>query len=228
MEYKQLQVNGLRISYLEAGDPGKPTILLLQGFPGSAFLFRDLMQHLADRYHLVAPDYTGYEGQRLLNAKPHNRTLDYLARLVEYFVEALGLQKMSIYLLNSSLSVGLRVASHRPEWINALIVQNGLGCFDELEALPSTRQPLPPDNTGYAATNACPDASVLPCPVAPPYGCNRLVSKLYLIGNGEFVLEEDYLALSWLVDEFLTQRIDREQALATPNGPATRSVTVVC
>jgi hypothetical protein len=57
--YKTVQVNGLNIFYREAGDPSKPTILLLHGFPSSSHMYRDLIPKLADQFHLVAPDYPG-------------------------------------------------------------------------------------------------------------------------------------------------------------------------
>ena len=57
--YKTVQVNGLKIFYRAAGDPSKPTILLLHGFPSSSHMYRDLIPKLADQFHLVAPDYPG-------------------------------------------------------------------------------------------------------------------------------------------------------------------------
>ena len=53
-------VNGRKVFYREAGDPAAPTILLLHGLPTSSQMFRDLMPALADRFHLIAPDYIGF------------------------------------------------------------------------------------------------------------------------------------------------------------------------
>jgi pimeloyl-ACP methyl ester carboxylesterase len=36
-------VNGHRLFYCEAGDPDKPTFVLLHGFPTSSFMFRTLI-----------------------------------------------------------------------------------------------------------------------------------------------------------------------------------------
>ena len=35
-------------------------MVLLHGFPASSFMFRNLIPPLADRYHLIAPDYLGF------------------------------------------------------------------------------------------------------------------------------------------------------------------------
>ncbi len=58
--HKTVKVDGLDIFYREAGPKDAPTILLLHGFPTSSQMFRNLIPALADRFHLVAPDYPGF------------------------------------------------------------------------------------------------------------------------------------------------------------------------
>lgn len=55
--------NGLRMHVLEAGggDPGRPCVLLLHGFPELAYSWRRVMGPLAGAgFHVVAPDQRGY------------------------------------------------------------------------------------------------------------------------------------------------------------------------
>ena len=59
MYFKTADIEGLRLFYREAGEPSKPTIVLLHGFPSSSYQFHDLIPLLADRFHVVAPDYPG-------------------------------------------------------------------------------------------------------------------------------------------------------------------------
>src|SRR3974377_229975 len=58
--YRTLNVEGLEIFYREAGPPDAPPVLLLHGFPSSSHIFRNLIPMLADKYHVVAPDFPGY------------------------------------------------------------------------------------------------------------------------------------------------------------------------
>ena len=52
---------GLRMHVLEAGDPTKPLMLLLHGFPELAYSWRKIMPELAAAgYHVIAPDQRGY------------------------------------------------------------------------------------------------------------------------------------------------------------------------
>jgi pimeloyl-ACP methyl ester carboxylesterase len=64
VHYRTQKLQGVEIFYREAGSPRAPTLLLLHGFPSSSHMFRNLIPLLADRYHLVAPDYPGFGCKR--------------------------------------------------------------------------------------------------------------------------------------------------------------------
>ena len=54
-------INGLTMHVLEAGDAGRPGVLLLHGFPELAYSWRKIMLPLAQGgYHVIAPDQRGY------------------------------------------------------------------------------------------------------------------------------------------------------------------------
>src|SRR4051812_2349515 len=123
--YKTIKVNGLDIFYREAGPTNAPTLLLLHGFPTSSHMFRNLMPALADRYHLVAPDYPGYGHSAMPNVNEFNYTFDNLADVVDRFSQELGLQRYSLYLMDYGAPIGFRIAARHPERVQSLIVQNG-------------------------------------------------------------------------------------------------------
>jgi hypothetical protein len=58
--YRTVKVDGLSIFYREAGPKDAPTILLLHGLPSSSRMFEPLLTRLADRFHMIAPDYPGF------------------------------------------------------------------------------------------------------------------------------------------------------------------------
>ena len=54
-------INGLTMHLLEAGEAGRPVLLLLHGFPELAYSWRRVMVPLAEAgYHVIAPDQRGY------------------------------------------------------------------------------------------------------------------------------------------------------------------------
>ncbi len=78
VSYRFQTVSGLRIFVRESGDPSKPTILLLHGFPTSSHMFRDLIPLLSDRFHVLAFDYPGM-GYSEAPAPSFTSTFDSLA-----------------------------------------------------------------------------------------------------------------------------------------------------
>jgi pimeloyl-ACP methyl ester carboxylesterase len=123
--YRTTTVADLTIFYREAGDPSAPTILLLHGFPSSSHMFRDLIPLLADRFHLVAPDYPGFGHSDAPAANEFAYTFDHLADVMEGFVDAMELDSYSLYVQDFGAPVGFRLATRRPSQIASLIVQNG-------------------------------------------------------------------------------------------------------
>ena len=89
--HRTATVNGRNIFYREAGDPAAPTILLLHGLPTSSQMFRDLMPALADRFHLIAPDYVGFGHSDAPSNKEFTYTFDNLSAHVSGLVDVLKL-----------------------------------------------------------------------------------------------------------------------------------------
>ena len=130
VQHKTTLVEGLEIFYREAGRPDAPTVLLLHGFPTSSHMFRNLIPALADRYHVVAPDYPGYGNSAMPSVDEFEYTFDRLADIVEQLTEQLELDAYSIYLMDYGAPVGYRLALRHPERVQALIIQNG-NAYDE-------------------------------------------------------------------------------------------------
>lgn len=123
--HRSVKVAGLDIFYREAGPKDAPTILLLHGFPTSSHMFRNLMPALADRYHVVAPDYPGFGYSSAPSVEEFDYTFDNLAEVMGSFTETIGLTKYSLYLMDYGAPIGFRLAVEHPERIETLIVQNG-------------------------------------------------------------------------------------------------------
>lgn len=128
--HKTLNVEGLEIFYREAGPKDAPTILLLHGFPTSSHMFRNLMPALADRFHVIAPDYPGFGNSTMPRVDEFDYTFDHLSEVIDGFIEQLGLKKYSLYLFDYGAPVGYRIATKHPDRVESLIVQNG-NAYDE-------------------------------------------------------------------------------------------------
>ena len=124
-KYHYTTVDGNQVFYRKAGEETSPTILLLHGFPTSSHMFRDLIPALADHYHLVAPDLPGFGFSDAPNRKTFSYTFDHLAKVIDGFIQAIGLDRYAIYAFDYGAPVGFRLAVAHPERITAVISQNG-------------------------------------------------------------------------------------------------------
>jgi pimeloyl-ACP methyl ester carboxylesterase len=124
--YHHSNVRGKRIFYREAGSKDSPAIVLLHGFPSSSHMFRDLIPQLADKFHVIAPDYLGFGYSDAPTVQEFEYTFDTLAAHVEDLLfENLGLKQFSIYVQDYGAPVGYRIASKHPDAIQSIVVQNG-------------------------------------------------------------------------------------------------------
>ena len=123
--YRSVDVEGFEVFYREAGDPKKPSLLLLHGFPTSSHMFRDLIPLLADRFHLVAPDLPGFGLSALPSRDKFTYSFDNLAKVIGRFTEVIGLKQFTIYIFDYGAPTGLRIAMAHPGRVTAIISQNG-------------------------------------------------------------------------------------------------------
>ena len=173
--YRSATVDGVRIAYVEAGPKDGPVVLLLQGFPTSSHQFRKLIPLLADRYHVIAPDYPGFGESDAPDHIKFEYSFAHYATLMDGLLGQLGARRYAMYLFDYGAPVGFRLALKHPERVSALIVQNGnayeegLGAFwDPIKAdwaarSPATRAKLAflvaPETTKFQYTDGMEDVS---------------------------------------------------------------------
>jgi pimeloyl-ACP methyl ester carboxylesterase len=124
--YHYANVRGLKLFYREAGSRDSATVVLLHGFPSSSHMFRDLIPQLADKFHVIAPDYIGFGYSDAPGVSDFEYTFDNLAGHVEDLLfQDLSLKQFSIYVQDYGAPIGYRIASKHPDAIRGIVVQNG-------------------------------------------------------------------------------------------------------
>src|SRR5271170_5554656 len=123
--YKTADVDGFKVFYREAGRKGAPKLLLLHGFPSAGHMFRDLIPHLADDFHIVAPDLPGFGQSDMPSRDAFNYTFDNIADVIDRFTDVIGFGKFALYVFDYGAPTGFRIAAKHPERITAIISQNG-------------------------------------------------------------------------------------------------------
>ena len=69
-------------------------MLLLHGFPTSSHMFRNLIPALADRYHVIAPDYPGFGESAAPDHKAFAYTFAHYADIVDGLLAQLGVEQL--------------------------------------------------------------------------------------------------------------------------------------
>ena len=120
--YRTVPVDGVRIFYREAGPKDAPTIVLLHGYPSSSRMWERFIPLLADRYHLIAPDYPGFGQSEAPSPDRYAYTFDHLAQTVAALLKQLGVSRYTLFMQDYGGPVGFRMAFASPEQVDALIV----------------------------------------------------------------------------------------------------------
>ena len=135
--YRYQAVAGKNIFYREAGNPSKPTILLLHGFPSTSHTYRELIPLLSAKYHVVAPDYLGSGYSDHPDPDQQTYSFDLLAEHVSGLIAKLGIKQYVLYMQDFGAPVGYRLMILEPEKLKGLVVQNANAY---LEGLTEARQ----------------------------------------------------------------------------------------
>ena len=124
IQVKTADVAGLKIFCRVAGDPSKPTIVLLHGFPSSSYQFHDLILLLADRFYLIAPDYPGMGHSDAPDPTVLRPTFDDVATVINELIAQCAPGPVILYMHDIGGPIGMRIATDHSDRIAGLIFQN--------------------------------------------------------------------------------------------------------
>ena len=122
-----IEVEGLRIHYLMAGQTDAPVLLLHGGGYDSAFRsYKQSIGPIAQYHRVFAPDWPGY-GE---SDKPKLRyTTDFYVDFLGHLMDDLGLEKASLVGISMGGAISLGFSLHSPERVEKLVLvdSHGLG-----------------------------------------------------------------------------------------------------
>jgi pimeloyl-ACP methyl ester carboxylesterase len=123
--YRTATIDHIPIFYREAGRVGAPVILLLHGWPSSSRMYRNLIPLLADKYHVIAPDYPGFGHSGVPPRSEYDYSFDRMGEIVEALLQKLQIESFALYIMDFGGPIGFRLMLKKPGRVTALITQNG-------------------------------------------------------------------------------------------------------
>ncbi|MFC9472694.1 alpha/beta fold hydrolase [Nocardia sp. NPDC056952] len=119
-ESRFVEIDGHTVHYVDEGSG--PTLLFLHGNPTWSFLWRDVIRALHDDFRCIALDYPGFG---LSTPKPGYRYLpEEHADVVTEFVDALGLEGVTVVGQGWGGMIGLAAVQRRPDVFDRLVLAN--------------------------------------------------------------------------------------------------------
>jgi pimeloyl-ACP methyl ester carboxylesterase/ABC-type molybdate transport system substrate-binding protein len=117
-----VEVNGLRIHYLDWGSSGKQPLILLHGIGRVAHTFDHVVEHFNESYHVIAVDLRGH-GESAWDPERAYLVEDYVKDIAG-FVGALGLRDIVIWGNSTGGRVAQVFAGMQPDRVAAVIVED--------------------------------------------------------------------------------------------------------
>jgi pimeloyl-ACP methyl ester carboxylesterase len=116
------------VAYLDAGERGKPPLLLVHGIPTSSYLWRHVMRFLQYDFHCLAPDLLGL-GDTLVRPGVTTFEMDDQAEMLLEFMDALGYSRFHVVCHDQGGAPVQLLVARQPQRIERLVMTNCV-CYD--------------------------------------------------------------------------------------------------
>lgn len=124
-----VEVNGLRVAYVDEGE--SEVILCLHGEPSWSYLYRKMIPLLSQQQRVIAMDFVGF-GRSDKYTERDEYSFQMHRDILVGFIQALGLERITLVVQDWGGLIGLRVVSEMPEKFLRLVIMNtGLPTGDE-------------------------------------------------------------------------------------------------
>jgi len=117
-----LDVNGLRVHYLDWGNPGAPPVVCVHGYTSSAQAFNALARRFHDRYHFVAMDVRGH-GESAWSPAGAYQYRDQVGDLAAV-VDKLGLSRFTLIGTSMGGIIAMAYAGAHPDRLTHLVIND--------------------------------------------------------------------------------------------------------
>jgi esterase len=117
-----LDVNGLRVHYLDWGNPGAPPVVCVHGYTSSAQAFNALARRFRDRYHFVAMDVRGH-GESAWSPAGAYQYRDQIGDLAAV-VDKLGLSRFALIGTSMGGIIAMAYAGAHPDRLTHLVIND--------------------------------------------------------------------------------------------------------
>jgi haloalkane dehalogenase len=133
-------VHGSKLHYVDTGGDDRSVVLFLHGNPTSSYLWRNIIPLVAPKARCIAPDLIGF-GRSDKPADLKYRFEDHV-RYIEGFIEALGLQRVTLVIHDWGSAIGLDWARRHPDRVAGIAMMEFISPVESWSDWPEPIRPL--------------------------------------------------------------------------------------
>ncbi|KAL1401314.1 hypothetical protein pipiens_006710 [Culex pipiens pipiens] len=122
--HRFVEVNGVKLHYVEKGDPGKPLMLFLHGFPEFWFSWRHQLEEFSKDYWTVAVDLRGYGQSEGFDARAAYQ-IDVIVEDIRSLVRALGRDRVIVVGHDWGAVLGFQFVSKHMDMVDRYVMMGG-------------------------------------------------------------------------------------------------------
>ena len=121
---QSLEIDGIKIVYLDEGKG--EAILLIHGFSGNIFNWKDVFEPLSREYRVLVPDLPGY-GKSACPPRKQKHLILWYADFLARFLDRLGIEKAVVVGNSMGGAVAGWLAVRHPEKVEKLVLVDSAG-----------------------------------------------------------------------------------------------------
>ncbi len=114
----------LHVAYYEEGEDQGDPVVFLHGIPTCSYLWRDIVPVIAEQRRVIVPDMVGYGESAMQDG--FDRSIRAQEDMIDGLLDELGIDTCDFVGHDLGGGVGLRLAVHRPERIDRLVLSNAV------------------------------------------------------------------------------------------------------
>jgi pimeloyl-ACP methyl ester carboxylesterase len=125
-EIRDVTARGVRTRVLEAGREDAPALVLIHGFLESRRTWDDLIDDLAERFHVIAPDLPGFGESEKPNPARYSYGIESHAEAIADLIAAFGVGRASVVGHAMGGAIAMTLAATHPELVQRLVLEDPL------------------------------------------------------------------------------------------------------
>jgi pimeloyl-ACP methyl ester carboxylesterase len=123
---RDVTARGVRTRVLEAGREDAPALVLIHGFLESRRTWDDLIDDLAERFHVIAPDLPGFGESEKPNPARYAYGIESHAEAIADLIAAFGVGRASVVGHAMGGAIAMTLAATHPELVQRLVLEDPL------------------------------------------------------------------------------------------------------